>query len=168
VLGDQRQTRPQARIRASNKDASAETANILNGLIRDIEQCSGAESIYDNQFKFAVAGGYGAWRIVPEYEDDKSFDQVLRIKDIPNPLTVLWDPEATCPVRSDAMWCLVAERISKEKYQALYPDADYESLQFSRDSRGWATDNEVRIAEYWKKVPVTKTTMISKNRLKSI
>lgn len=157
VLGDQRQTRPQVRVRASNKDASVSTATIFNGLIRDIEQCSGAESIYDAQFKNAVAGGYGAWRILPEFEDDKSFHQVLRIKDIPNPLTVLWDPEATDACRGDAMWCIVAERISKSKYKALYPDHDAQSLSFSRDSRGWATDKEVRIAEYFKKVPVTKT-----------
>ena len=157
VLGDQRQTRPQIRVRAANKDASVETASIYNGLIRDIEQCSGAESIYDAQFKNAVAGGYGAWRIVPEYEDDMSFSQVLRIKDIPNPLTVLWDPEATCPIRSDSMWCIVAERISTEKYRALYPGFDPQSIAFSRDSRGWATENEIRIAEYFKKVPVYKT-----------
>ena len=157
VLGDQRQTRPQARVRAANKDTAGSTADIFAGLIRDIEQCSGAESIYDTQFKFAVAGGWGAWRIVPEYEDDKSFSQVLRIKNIPNPLTAFWDPEATCPCKSDAMWGLVAERISIEKYEALYPDFDPVSIAMSRDSRGWATDKEVRIAEYFKKIPVTKT-----------
>lgn len=156
VLGDQRQTRPQARARAANSAASVETADIYNGMIRDIEQCSGAETIYDSQFKNAVAGGYGAWRIVPEFENDKSFNQVLRIKDIPNPLTVLWDPEATCPIRSDSMWCIVAERISHEKYRALYPDKDPVTLSFSRDARGWATENEVRIAEYFKKIPVYK------------
>ena len=157
VLGDQRQTRPQVRVRAANKDASTSTATVYEGLIRDIEQCSSAEGIYDNQFKFAVAGGYGAWRIVPEYEDDKSFSQALRIKDIPNPLTALWDPESTCPCKSDSMWALIAERISTEKYKALYPDFDPVSVSMSRDSRGWATDNEIRIAEYFRKVPVTKT-----------
>lgn len=156
VLGDQRQTRPQARVRGATKDSSTSVANLFSGLIRDIEQSSSAEGIYDSQFKYAVAGGYGAWRIVPEYEDDRSFSQVLRIKDIPNPLTVLWDPESTDPCRGDAMWCIVAERISKDKYEALYPDRDYVSLQMSRDARGWATDQQVRIAEYFRKIPVTK------------
>ena len=157
VLGDQRQTRPSIRIRAANKDASTETASIFGGLWRDIEQASCAESIYDAQFKFAVAGGYGAFRLVPEYEDDKSFHQVLRIKDIPNPLTVLWDPECTDICKADSMWCLVAERISKDKYKALYPDFEPVSFTMSRDARGWATENEVRVAEYFKRVPVMKT-----------
>jgi hypothetical protein len=157
VLGDQRQTRPQARVRGANKDSSTSTADIYAGLIRDIEQCSGAEGIYDNQFKFAVAGGWGAWRIVPEYEDDKSFSQALRLKDIPNPLTAMWDPESTCPCKSDSMWALIAERISTEKYKALYPGFDPMSVTMARDSRGWATDNQIRIAEYFRKVPVTKT-----------
>lgn len=157
VLGDQRQTRPQVKIRAADKDSAVSTATILEGLHRDIEQCSNAEQIYDTQFKFAVAGGWGAWRIVPEYESDTSFNQVLKIKDIANPLVVFWDPESTDPCRGDAMWCIVAERISKDKYEVLYPDGDMQSLAMSRDSRGWVNEREVRIAEYFRKVPVIKT-----------
>jgi hypothetical protein len=156
VLGDQRQTRPAVKIRASNKAGAQGTADIFGGMFRDIEQVSSAESIYDQQFKYAVAGGWGAWRIVPEYEDDNSFSQVLRIKDIPNPLTVFWDPEAQDPCAGDAMWAIISDRISEEKYEALYPGFKPQNFEVSRDGRGWAMDKEVRIAEYFKKVPYTK------------
>lgn len=156
VVGDQRQARITGKVRAINKDASKETADIFGGLIRNIEACSGAQYIYSDQFKFAVAGAWGAWRICPDYVDDNSFDQELYIRGIPNPLTVYWDSASTCPCRSDANWCVVAERISKDAFKDEYPDDELTSIDAPLDSRGWFTADEIRIAEYWKRVPKEK------------
>lgn len=152
VVGDQRQARITGRVRAVNKDASKETADIYAGLIRNIEACSGAQYIYSDQFKFAVAGGWGAWRICPDFVDDEGFDQELYIRGVPNPMTVYWDPAATCPCKSDSQWCVVAERVNKEAFEAEWPDASLSSIQLPRDSRDWFTSDEIRIAEYWKRI----------------
>lgn len=157
VVADMRQTRPAGKVRPTNGAANEATAEVLAGLMRSIEDESRAEPIYKNQYKFAVAGGFGAWRLMPEYADEDSFDQVLRIKDIPNPQTVIWDPECADATAGDAMWCIIGERVSKEKYRALFPDADSEtSFNISRDSYGWFTDKEVRVVEYMERVPFEK------------
>src|SRR5690606_29070243 len=103
-----------------------------------------ADSIYDEAFKYAVAGGWAHWRVVPEYADDESFDQVLRIRRIANPLTVYFDENAD-PFGRGAMQCVVAERISVDKYKALYGDKPYQNVPVSRDSEGWFGDREVRV-----------------------
>jgi hypothetical protein len=55
------------------------------------------------------------------------------------------------------MWCIIGERVSKEKYRALFPNADSESsFQISRDSYGWFTDKEVRVVEYMERIPFEK------------
>lgn len=157
VVADMRQTRPAGKVRPTNSAANEATAEVLAGLMRSIEDESRAEPIYKNQYKFAVAGGFGAWRLMPEYESEDSFDQVLRIKDIPNPQTVIWDPECSDACAGDAMWCIIGERVSKEKYRALFPKADSEtSFNISRDSYGWFTDKEVRVVEYMERVPFEK------------
>lgn len=157
VVADMRQTRPAGKVRPTNGQANEATAEVLAGLMRSIEDESRADPIYKNQYKFAVAGGFGAWRLMPEYASEDSFDQVLRIKDIPNPQTVIWDPECSDACAGDAMWCLVGERVSKEKYRALFPNAESESsFQISRDSYGWFTDKEVRVVEYMERVPYEK------------
>jgi Phage P22-like portal protein len=157
VVADMRQTRPAGKVRPTNGAANEATAEVLAGLMRSIEDESRAEPIYKNQYKFAVAGGFGAWRLMPEYESEDSFDQVLRIKDIPNPQTVIWDPECSDACAGDAMWCIVGERVSKEKYRSLFPNADTEtSFNISRDSYGWFTDKEVRVVEYMERVPFEK------------
>lgn len=156
VVADMRQTRPAGKVRPTSSAANEATADVLAGLVRSIEDESRAEPIYKNQYKFAVAGGFGAWRLMPEYAGEDSFDQVLRIKDIPNPQTVIWDPECSDACGGDSMWCIVGERVSKEKYRALFPAGDETSFNISRDSYGWFTDKEVRVVEYMERVPYEK------------
>lgn len=164
VVADMRQTRPAGKVRPTNEAATQATADVLGGLMRSIEDESRADPIYKNQYKFAVAGGFGAWRLMPEYASEDSFDQVLRIKDIPNPQTVIWDPECSDACAGDAMWAIVGERVSKEKYRSLFPNADSEtSFHISRDSYGWFTDKEVRVVEYMERVPFEKEIALYSN-----
>ena len=162
VIADMRQTRPAGKVRPASEGASEAVADIFGGLCRSIEQCSRAADIYMEQYKYAVAGGFGAWRIMPTYmqdDGDGAFDQVLRIINISNPQTVVWDPECADPCGGDANKCVVAERIADEVYDSLYGDsgdASRNSFNFSRDSYGWFTDKEVRIAEYFERIPREK------------
>ncbi len=156
AIGEQRQVRPSCKVRAASKAAAAPTAEIFGGIIRDVEARSRAENIYDNQFKYAVAGGYGAWLVRPVYCDDESFDQELLIEEISNPLTVTW-LGGTDPCKRDARVCIVADRITKDQYEEEYPGFDPSSFQVARDNRGWLTDKDVRIADYYKKICRPKT-----------
>jgi hypothetical protein len=159
VVADMRQTTPAGKVRPASDGASEPVAEIFGGLCRSIEQCSRAENTYQEQFKYAVAGGFGAWRIMPTYmndDGDGAFDQVLRIINIANPQTVIWDPQCADACAGDANRCIVAERIADEVYEQLYRDGDGVSFTVSRDSYGWFTDKEVRIAEYFERVPREK------------
>jgi hypothetical protein len=159
VVADMRQTRPAGKVRPASKGASEPVADIFGGLCRSIEQCSRADQIYKEQFKFAVAGGFGAWRIMPTYmqdDGDGAFDQVLRVINIANPQTVVWDPQCADACAGDANRCIVTERIAEEVYHALYKDGNGQSFNISRDSYGWFTDQEVRVAEYFERVPIEK------------
>ena len=164
VVADMRQTRPAGKVRPSSEGASESTAEVFAGLCRSIEQASRADQIYKEQFKFAVAGGFGAWRIMPTYMQDDgegAFDQVLRVVNIANPQTVVWDPQCADACAGDANRCIVAERISDDIYDQLYttgenPVGNRSSFNMSRDSYGWFTDKEVRIAEYFERVPREK------------
>jgi hypothetical protein len=159
VVGDMRQMKPSGKVRPASDGASLPVAEVFGGLCRAIEQASRAESTYKEQFKYAVAGGFGAWRIMPVYmndEGDGAFDQVLRLINIPNPQTVVWDPECADACGGDANKALIAERIDVDIYHALYKDGSGQSFNVSRDSYGWFTDKEIRIAEYFERIPFEK------------
>lgn len=155
VLGDQRQTAPAIKVRPI-KDGSQAVADIYGGLWRCIEQDSRAEEIYGETYKQSVAGGYGEMMLMPEYEADNSFDQVLRLQWIPNPLTVVRDPECTDPCGADAQWAMEGGRISTEKYKAENPDMDPTTFSMSRDSLGWYTDGQIRVVNYFERFAFEK------------
>ncbi|MEA3591900.1 portal protein, partial [Staphylococcus aureus] len=73
ITNDQRQNRPQAKVRAV-EDSDSDLAEIRQGLIRNIDQTSEADRARDTAFQFAVGGGYGVWRVNYGYEDDGGFD----------------------------------------------------------------------------------------------
>lgn len=156
VKGDQRQSTPQIKILPVDSKSDRKVATMYEGLIRAIERNSSARTAYNTGFDFALKGGYGAWRIYPKYVDD-SFDQELCIGRIENPFTVHFDPSAKDFLKRDAWWALVTEKEGRDQFEADNPGVDLKSLDLSLRDNDWITSDEVRVAEYYKRIKVEKT-----------
>ncbi|MDE2098392.1 MAG: hypothetical protein KGL39_14155 [Patescibacteria group bacterium] len=134
--------------------ASVDTAEVLQGLIRNIENQSEAQDVYDESYEIGVVSGAGYYRVTTEYADDESFNQVARIRAIPNRFSVYLDPHSKKKDGSDAKFAFIVEDISHDEYKERYPDAEMASLvklATSGDAaNGWVTKNTIRIAEYWR------------------
>lgn len=159
VLNDQRQNRPQVKVRAV-EDGDVELAEVMQGLIRNIEASSCADEAYDEAYRFAVTGGYGVWRITTDYERDDVFEQCIKIEPVRNPFTVYFDANARAFDRRDAREVWVTEIISRDEFRARFPKADEVdwSIGGSGDAfvNDWWMEDSVRIAEYWYKEKRTK------------
>ena len=162
VTGDIRMNTPQIKVLPVDSGADKAKAEILNGLIRNIEQQSHAKYVYSQGGDSAVSAGFGAWRLVTEYADDDSFEQDIRIKAIPNALSVVWDPLAVELNKSDANYCFVHYRLPKSEFKEQWPDASVVDFEVRSDDvdaqmlRSWFDGEGVRVAEYWCKEPVKK------------
>jgi predicted NBD/HSP70 family sugar kinase len=156
VVGDARQNKPAIKVLPCDSGADVETAEVYNGLIRNIESQSRATQAYITAFEHSVTGGMGAFRILTKYASDDSFEQDIRIERITNPFSVYWDPNAREYDKSDAQWCFVSEWMTKEAFEAKYPKETPDD--WNEDYRGsnWALEDRVRVAEYWCKKPVTR------------
>ena len=157
VIGDQRQNKPTIKVRGVDSEADPDTAEVLTGLIRNIENISDSETAYDTAFKHAVTGGFGVWKVGPEFAGDNTFDQDIKIKRVANPFTVYFDPAAKDFQKRDANWVIITERISKDEFRALYPNASTSDLDFDDKDGRWLTSHEIRVAEYYRKVRKKKT-----------
>lgn len=143
-------------------------AAVYDGIINDIQYRSSAKHVYAQAAYHAAACGIGHFRVVSKYCTDESFDQELGIEMIPYPLSVYWDPAATKPDRSDAMWCIVVELVPRKTFEQRYPEASPESVsayQGSTFANGifWVTSDYILIAEYWAKVPTQRTITAFEN-----
>lgn len=158
VVNDARQNKPAIKV-SPDEDGDVEIAEIYEGLIRNIESRSSAPTAYLTSLAHSVSCGFGHFRIVTEYSNDMSFDQDIRIKRIANPFSVVWDPASVEYDRTDAQYCFVYEDMTKEAFEAAYPDAvpdSWDADSYRRQCGNWMYDDKVRVAEYWEKKPVTK------------
>jgi len=152
ITNDQRQNRPSINISPVGDKGDPETAKMLKGLIRQIERQCNADVAYDTGFDSAVSIGWGYWRIRTDYEDEDTFDQVIKIERIKNPFRVYLDPDSSEPDGSDAQWGFISDLIPKEEFKQKYPDAEdwpWEEGGIGDEYKLWSTTSHIRIAEYF-------------------
>lgn len=150
VTGDIRRVNPAIKVAPGDANTSSESADIVGGLIRQIEAASGADSIYESAAEAAAACGMGNFRILTEYADDESFDQDIIIKPIRNPFAVVWDRAAVEPTRKDAKHCFIVEMMKREDFKAQYKDADCAEWRSGEtiETQRWFSGDDVAVAEY--------------------
>lgn len=155
IMGEMEQVDFDIRVVPSGNAASKETANLYEGMIRTIENTSGASFVYKRSARNMVSYGMDAWRITNDYIDDDSFNQTLLIKSIPNVIdSVYFDPSAQCQTMEDADYCFVLSSMTMRKYEEKYPDGKGVSVGTERlnEVYYYKKPDEVIIGEYfWRK-----------------
>jgi hypothetical protein len=126
--------------------ALAEMAELRASMIRAIRQTSGAQAAQATAIQNQVVGGFGAWRIV--LEDDNGSPRIIHER-IPNPLTVVPDPDAKAISFRDMRRCTVYADLPKAIYEARYPKGKAVSVGESEIREGWTETDTVRVAEFW-------------------
>lgn len=158
IVNDIRQNRPMGKVRAT-EDGDVETAEVLEGLIRNIWANADGDTVIDAAAEYQVGAGMGAWRVTLDYADNEAFDQVIGVDPIKNPFCLYADPACNDLLKRDANDWILTDKISKEQFKQRYPKAkplSFESSEFDGQD-DWETDDWVRIVEYWYKMPVNKT-----------
>lgn len=163
VTNELRQNMLALRVAPNGEGARQDTAEILKGLFKAIENSSTAEAAYVTAFESAVQIGFGYIRVVTEYESPTSFNQVLKIKRVRNSFSVTLDHNATELDGSDAKWAFVEEMMPKSEFNAKYPDSNactsnvWGNVEAINSAGGWFTQDNARIVEYFRIVMKSKT-----------
>jgi hypothetical protein len=142
-------------------------ADTCDGLYRADEEDSGAQEAYDNAFEEAVGGGFGAWRLRAEYEDDEdeeNEEQRIKMEPIPDAdSSVFYDLNAKRQDKSDANRCYVLTAMTRDAYMDEWEDdpaswpKDIDQSEFD-----WSSPNVVYIAERYSKETTTETVRVFK------
>lgn len=152
VVNDARQNRPAIKARPVDDQGDIDVAEIIQGIVRNIEEQSYADIAYDTAIDDSTTG-FGYFRILTEYADPSSFDQEIRIRRIRNRFTVQLDPAAVMPEASDAKWGFISEWLSKDEAERKYGAKAVKSWGEdvpSMDREHWCSEDGVRIAEYFR------------------
>lgn len=156
VIGDRRMNKTAIAV-SPKKDGTKEEAEIRSGIIRGIEAQSRADRVYDATCEDQVACGIGNFRVDMEYAGDDVFDQDILIRQIPNPLAVVWDRMSVDPTGRDARHCFVQDMLPKNIYDRRFPQHPAPSelgdmgMSGQMDA-GWFDKDVVRITEFWEMI----------------
>ena len=151
VSNDMKQGKPGINVRPQDDQADVDTAKVLKGLIRNIEDQSNADIAYGVAGESACKIGMGYFRITTEYVSEDSFDQDIFIKPIPNTFSTYLGPHIM-PDGSDAKYGFIMEHLPVETFKEQYPGKKWKDEEF--DDLGesfayWKTKDTVTVVEYF-------------------
>lgn len=149
VLNDISQGKPGINVRPQDDAADIQTAKILKGLVRNIEDQSKADIAYKTAADSQIKIGLGFFRITTEYVSENSFDQDIFIKPIPNTFSAYLGKHVM-PDGSDADRGYIVEQVPLDRFKAEYPNAKAKPDEFDElqdQITYWHTGEMVTVVE---------------------
>jgi hypothetical protein len=154
VTNDQRQNKVGIKVHAVGHGADEKGAELYQGMIKQIENSSNADTAYDTAVNSAAGIGFGFWRLITDYESPTSFNQVIKYQRIRDALKVYFDPASVEGDGSDAKQCVIVSDMPRAEFDRTYPgklDACRTALTAigNQIQPGWMTDSMVRVVEFY-------------------
>ncbi len=144
-VGQWRQQQRSVKVEPMDEQANAETATMLQARVYHIEYASRAQAHYVKAVKDVTTRGYGFVKIGKKYSGIKGREQEPCVVPVPNPDSVLMDPNAKEPDSSDAQFYFVFDKCSKVDVKRRHPKA--KTFDFDKGS------NTIILAEYYRLEP---------------
>ena len=141
---------PRLKNIAGTRDYSM--AEVMMGILRNIEHVSRADHAYITALEHSVQHGFGFFRMQPVWTRNDSFEQEIKIFRVKNSYSVLLDPTAQEVDYSDMQDCFIHTMINREQFERRWPNArasSFESNEQGNTYEGWYDREMLRIAEYF-------------------
>jgi len=116
AAGEQRMNKPSIKVHPVDSEADPDTAEVIGGMIRNIEFTSVANKAYTTASESNLQCGRGGFRVLIKFVDNETFDQELEIVEVKNVFSMHLDPMCKGDV-SKANWGAVSDRITRDDYK---------------------------------------------------
>lgn len=164
IANEMRKNKSSIKFIATGGQSTQESASVLRDIERRIEYQSRAQSAFTMARNFMVDAGIGWWRLKTDHPNNDTFDQEIYIQIVPDPMSIIIDPDCKEHDKSDAEWGLVFDMVPRKSFRRAHP----KYVDLMRDAplgigilpeRGKPKDN-VWVCEYFRKER-TKDTLVS-------
>lgn len=154
VVGEQRKNKPDLIVRSLTGKATQKQIDLRADLVRTISYQSQNDLVYQTAFKQSLMMGYGAFEICLDYENPKSFNQIIKYELIPDVTRTSFDPTAMKPHKGDGNFCARQYVYTKEEFYATYPNVlnpvSYADPRSLLDFQ-WETRDTIVVCKYTRK-----------------
>ena len=170
IINDYRANRFAVTYRPIGNKGDDDTAELLNGLMYSDMYRSKGQQALDNAFGEGASGGFGAWRLCNEYEDESDPDNdhqrigIYQIVDADQ--RVYFDLDAKLYDKSDARFAYVLHSMTVEAFKREYGADKLTSWPENRARPNWFDwfrPAVVYVAEYYEvETPVEELRIFSR------
>lgn len=149
----------------AGKKVDPQIIEFLDGHIRYILDESKKRNTQYNVYRDTTSGGFSNFKMWTEYEDEISFDQVIRVGRTNIPTMVGYDPMAREADKSDAEFYFEIFPMEAEQFKREYPKVPLDQLDFARidGAFNWSFKNQdqhiIVLADYYEKIRTKKTVV---------
>lgn len=158
VVNDARMNKPAIKVHPADDKADPETAEVINGLIRNIWNTSNGDVAGDTAMDTATSGGFGFIGVNLKYASDDTFAQDIVIEAKPNPLSIYGDPNYAGADSADWNVAFEIEEMTQKQFERRWKGSkkvDWQTGVYSQKN-DWIYDKKVRIAAWWSREEVRK------------
>lgn len=170
LIGEWSKQSPMLQVKSTGNNNLVQQEEIVEGYLRSIFSGSDYEFLSDAVYRETMSGGYSVLKVITEYRNPSTFEQVIRIKKPHCPTLCGFDPMARESSKKDARYCYEVIPKSLEEFQEEYPNIDLNGLKFFKSNSGfnWSyntDDNKkvVNIVDYYEKQNYTETLVLVSN-----
>jgi hypothetical protein len=159
VTNQARQARLRIRVNpsAGHGAARVKIAEVIQGIIRNIETDSFADRAYNKAADKQAEQGRGFFRLITEWADEKSFQQKIKIRQEKDPLCIYFDPNCQEADYSDAWWAHKIVDLSDDDFESQTGEKAPTEQQITAfvgddtDKKDWFPAGKTRFVESFRK-----------------
>ncbi len=118
-------------IGGDEEHVDPQTIHVVQGHCKHILDEANKDGFEYNVYTDTLSGGFSVGKIWTEYAHEMSFNQVIKIGRVYDPVMCGFDPMARLPHKGDGSFCFELFPKSKNDFQREYPDIDVSKLKFT-------------------------------------
>jgi hypothetical protein len=153
----------------AGKPIQPEIIEFIDGHLRYIFDDAKKRNVQYGSYRNSISGGFSHLKYWTEYENEMSFDQIIKVGKPYNDTMVGFDPMSKEIDKSDAEFYFELFPMDKEQFKKEHPKVDIDSLKFVKSDGlfNWSFRNQeqyvVIICDYYQKVKTKKKIVLLAN-----
>lgn len=153
VSNEIRQAHRAVKVSPVDDRADVETADVLQGIVRHIEQNSDAAIAYETAGGHVVKIGFGWILLTNKFADYTTFDQEISIEPVWDAFTTYLDPMAKLPCGEGARYGFIIRNFSVDDYREQFDKSEVagwpDIIGQGTKTPGWFGQDFVRVVDYY-------------------
>ncbi|WP_370610914.1 portal protein [Klebsiella aerogenes] len=167
IISEYKNSRISAKFRPGGDDASDQLADKLNGKLMADSEDSRATEARNTAFMEAVSGGFGAYRLVYDIDDEDIRPPRIAFEPVFDAAATVWfDPDSKYQDKSDAKFAFVMYSMTPDAFKEEYDDEKEDDPELAADNAEsmpqtldggnnyeyqWTNSDVVYVAQYYER-----------------